>query len=84
MSEVKGQDEQGRKLEDIRKESESKPCPVQKSLYFVSEFLAGPMCGKCYPCALGTNEANIHLIRLSQHLPGVSEEDISAIRRIAE
>ncbi len=84
MSEIKGQEEQGRKLEDIRKESEGKLCPVQKSLYFVSEFLAGPMCGKCYPCALGTNEARIRLIRLSQHLPGVSEDDIATVRRIAE
>lgn len=75
--------EKEKKLEDIKKEAEEKACPVQRALYFVEEFLAGPMCGKCYPCSLGTYEAKIRLIRISQHLEGVSEADIEALKRIA-
>ena len=83
MSEETVTGEKVKKLEDIRKEAEEKSCAVQKALYFIKEFLAGPMCGKCYPCALGTNEVKIRLIRLSQHLEGTSEQDIETIRRIA-
>ena len=83
MSEETVTEEKVKKLQDIRKEAEEKSCPVQKALYFIEEFLAGPMCGKCYPCALGTNEAKIRLIRLSQHLEGTNEQDIETVRRIA-
>ena len=76
MSEETVTEEKVKKLQDIRKEAEEKSCPVQKALYFIEEFLAGPMCGKCYPCALGTNEAKIRLIRLSQHLEGTNEQDL--------
>ena len=59
MSEEKEQKE--KKLEDIKKEAEQKNCPVQRSLYFVDEFLSGPMCGRCLPCSLGSYEAKILL-----------------------
>jgi ferredoxin len=75
--------EKEKKLEDIKKEAEEKACAVQRALYFVEEFLAGPMCGKCYPCSLGTYEAKIRLIRIAQHLEGVNEADIEALKRIA-
>jgi len=75
--------EKEKKLEDIKKEAEEKACPVQRALYFVEEFLAGPMCGKCYPCSLGTYEAKIRLIRIAQHIEGVSPSDIEALKRIA-
>jgi ferredoxin len=74
--------EKEKKLDDIRKEAEEKGCPVQRVLYFVNEFLAGPMCGKCYPCSLGSPEAKIRLIRISQHLDNVSEKDIETLKRI--
>ncbi len=70
-------------IEDIRKDAEEKACAVQKALTFIDEFIAGPMCGRCYPCALGTEEAKIRLIRLSQHLESAGEGDIQAIKRIA-
>ncbi|MBM4135954.1 MAG: 4Fe-4S dicluster domain-containing protein [Nitrospira sp.] len=70
------------KVEDIRKRAEEKACPVQRSLSFIEEFIAGPMCSKCYPCSLGTEEARARLIRLSQHLENVSESDIQALKRI--
>lgn len=75
-------EEKGKKLEDIRKEAEEKACPVQRVKYYIEEFLAGPMCGKCFPCALGTGEAKIRLIRISQHLKNVGEADIQVLRRI--
>jgi formate hydrogenlyase subunit 6/NADH:ubiquinone oxidoreductase subunit I len=41
------------------------------------------MCGRCYPCSLGTEEAKIRLIRLSQHLDDATESDLQALKRIA-
>ncbi len=70
-------------IDDIRKDAEEKACSVQKALTFIEEFIAGPMCGRCYPCSLGTEEAKIRLIRLSQHLDEASESDIEALKRIA-
>ena len=82
MSEESLTEEKGKKLEDIRKEAEEKACPVQRVKYFIEEFLAGPMCGKCYPCALGTGEAKIRLIKISQNLKDVDETDIQVLKRI--
>jgi ferredoxin len=82
MSEETLTEQKEKKLEDIQKEAEEKACAVQKALYYVGEFLAGPMCGKCYPCALGTAEARIRLIRIAQRLEGVSASDIAALKRI--
>jgi NADH-quinone oxidoreductase subunit F len=70
------------KLEDIKKEAEGKKCPVQRALYFVDEFLAGPMCGRCFPCSFGSYEARIRLRNLSEGAG--SEEDILRLQRIAE
>jgi ferredoxin len=74
--------DKGKKFEDIKEEAEKRKCPVQKALYLVEEFIAGPMCGKCLPCSLGTNEAKIRLIRISRHSEGVSDADIQALNRI--
>lgn len=82
MSEESLPEEKGKKLEDIRKEAEEKACPVQRTLYFIKEFIEGPMCSKCYPCSLGTGEAKIRLIRISQHLKNVDEADIQVLKRI--
>ncbi len=70
-------------LDEIRKDAEGKTCAVQKSLTFIEEFIAGPMCGRCYPCSLGTEEAKIRLLRITQHLEEAGEADILALRRIA-
>lgn len=83
MSEETLAEEKGKKLEDIRKEAEERICAVQRLLYYIEEFLAGPMCGRCYPCALGTYETKLRLLKLSQHLEGVSASDIEAVKRIA-
>jgi NADH-quinone oxidoreductase subunit F len=84
MNEEKAAEEKGKKVEDIIKEAEKKPCPVQKVLYFINEYIEGPMCGRCYPCALGTREARIRLIRISQHLQNASPSDIEALKRISK
>jgi NAD-dependent dihydropyrimidine dehydrogenase PreA subunit len=84
MNEETAAEEKGKKLEDIRKEAEKKHCPVQKALYFINEYIEGPMCGRCYPCALGTKEAKIRLIRICQHLHDVSPSDIEALKRISK
>lgn len=71
-----------KKVEDIKKEAEERHCPVQKSLYYIENFLSDSMCGKCFPCAYGTYEAKIRLNNIiSGKGTGV---DIAALRRIAE
>jgi NAD-dependent dihydropyrimidine dehydrogenase PreA subunit len=70
------------KVEDIKKSAEEKGCPVQKALYYITEFLSGPMCGRCFPCAMGSYEARI---RLQKIIDGKgAEDDLSALKRIAE
>jgi ferredoxin len=69
------------KPEDIKNEAEEKRCPVQKAMYYIEQFLAGPMCGKCFPCSFGTYEVKI---RLKEILSGRgTEADIFALKRIA-
>lgn len=69
------------KVEDIKKEAEEKRCPVQRTLYYIEKFLSDPMCGKCFPCALGTYEAKT---RLKDIISGKGKEaDIFVLRRIA-
>lgn len=69
------------KVEDIKKAAEVKGCPVQQALYYVTEFLSGPMCGRCFPCAFGSYEARI---RLTNIIDGKgTEDDLSALKRIA-
>lgn len=70
------------KVEDIKKSAEEKGCPVQKALYYITEFLSGPMCGRCFPCAMGSYEARI---RLKNIVDGRgTETDLSALKKIAE
>jgi len=69
------------KVEDIKREAEAKHCPVQKAMYYIEEFLADPMCGKCFPCSFGTYETKI---RLKEILSGRgTEADIFSLKRIA-
>jgi MinD superfamily P-loop ATPase len=46
---------------DIIQETEIMACPVRKASYYIGIFLEELMCGKCFPCALGTHEAAIIL-----------------------
>lgn len=71
-----------KKTADIKKEAEEIKCPVKRALYYVEEFLVGPMCGKCFPCEMGTYEA---AIRLRNIISGMgAQEDLAAIKRIAD
>ena len=69
------------KVEEIKKLAEEKACPVQKAFFYITEFLSGPMCGRCFPCAMGSYEARI---RLSHLIEGKGlEGDLFALSRIA-
>lgn len=46
-----------RSTRDIIKETESMSCSVRKAAYYLDAFLRDIMCGKCFPCALGTFES---------------------------
>lgn len=74
-------EEKEKKVDDIRKEADEKRCPVQAAIYYINGFLAGPMCGKCFPCSMGSYEAKL---RLENMVSGKgTEEDLSALRKIA-
>ena len=69
------------KVEELKKLADERSCPVQKAFFYITEFLAGPMCGRCFPCALGSYEARI---RLGHIIDGKGVEgDILALSRIA-
>jgi len=76
MTEVKE-----KKLVDIKKEADGIKCQVRQALYLIEEFLAGPMCGKCFPCEMGTFESKIRLVNLISGQG--SEADLTALRKIA-
>ena len=82
MSEERLTGEKGKTVETIKKEAEKRACAVRKALYFIEEFISGPMCGKCFPCALGTAEAKIRLTRLADHRKDISGKDIETLWRI--
>ena len=71
-----------KKVEDIKKEAdEGIKCPVSRALYYISGFLSGPMCGKCFPCSMGSYEAKI---RLQHIIDGkATEADLLALKRIS-
>ncbi len=69
------------KVEDIKRAADEKRCPVQKALSYFEGFLDGPMCGKCFPCEMGSYEARL---RLSEIIAGRGRQaDIDALQRIA-
>ena len=74
--------EKEKKVEDIKKEAKGKACAVQQVLYFITEFIAGPMCGKCFPCALGTAEAKVRLRRLANKAEHAVRDDVDLVKRI--
>jgi hypothetical protein len=43
MGEERAPGEKGKRVEDIRREAEEKTCSVQRALYFIEEFISGPM-----------------------------------------
>jgi ferredoxin len=61
--------------------SEERRCAVQKAIEYLADFLAGPMCGKCLPCSLGSYEAGVRLKRIAEG-QGVAN-DVAALERIA-
>lgn len=67
-------------VEDITKEAEGMKCPVKRSLYIVREFLAEPMCGRCFPCSMGSYEARLRLEEIAGG--SGSDEDITALNTI--
>lgn len=71
-----------RTVNDIIQETGHMSCPVQKAAYVVDAFLKELMCGRCFPCALGTCEASIILRNM---ISGQATDiDNEALRRIAD
>ncbi|NOZ69295.1 MAG: 4Fe-4S dicluster domain-containing protein [Deferribacteres bacterium] len=69
------------KTDDIKKAADEKKCPLERALFYMTEFLAGPMCGKCFPCSMGSYEARVILNNMIEGK--AAEEDLSKLRRIA-
>lgn len=70
-----------KKVTDIIEEAQGIACPAKRTLYVVSEFLTGPMCGKCYPCSFGCYEARLRLKNITEDMG--SDDDIAAVKEIA-
>lgn len=66
---------------DIESLAEDKSCPVHRALDYINQFLAGPMCGRCFPCAMGSYEARIRLKNIAGG--GGVQADLSSVKRIA-
>jgi ferredoxin len=75
-------DQKERNTSDIIQETERLSCPVRKVTYYIDTFIAELMCGRCFPCALGTHEAAIILRDIISGQ--ATNADIDALRRIAE
>ncbi len=69
------------KTDDIKKAADERKCPVEKALFYITEFLAGPMCGKCFPCSMGSYEARVILNNMVEGK--AAEEDLLKLGRIA-
>jgi ferredoxin len=82
MAEQKEEKTNEPKVEEIKAAAEGRKCPVRKARYYITEFLAGPMCGRCLPCSLGSYEAGLRLDKIIEG--SGSEADIAALRRISE
>jgi ferredoxin len=74
--------EQPVKMKDLLEEAEKIACPVRRTLSFVEAFLEGPMCGRCFPCSMGSYEARKRLTSISTATG--TEQDMDALRTIAE
>lgn len=68
------------KMEDVQAKADLKNCPVQRSIVYIEEFLAEPMCGRCFPCSMGTYESRIRVNRMIDG--SSSDEDIQAVKMI--
>jgi MinD superfamily P-loop ATPase len=73
-------DQKERTTGDIIRETEHMSCPVRKAVYYIDAFLKELMCGKCFPCALGTYEAAIILRDVVSG--NATNADIEALERI--
>ncbi len=67
-------------MKDVKAKAEEKKCSAQQVLLFIEEFLAEPMCGRCFPCSFGSYEANIRAKRLVDGT--ATDEDIDRLKRI--
>jgi ferredoxin len=68
-------------MEEVKEKADEKKCATQKALTFIEEFLAEPMCGRCFPCSMGSYEARIRLKKLVGG--SASEGDVEAVKKIA-
>ncbi|MEW6587133.1 MAG: 4Fe-4S binding protein [Nitrospirota bacterium] len=82
MSEEEVTGEREKSLQDIRKEAEERACAVQRVLYFLEQFLSGPMCGRCFPCAFGSYEARSRIGRFMRRSGKAGSADIEVLKRI--
>lgn len=58
-------DKQELKVEDLKNIASLKKCDVQKAIVYIESFLVKLMCGKCFPCSLGSYEMKLLLETIS-------------------
>jgi len=68
------------KMEDVQAKADEKSCPVQRSLAFIEEFLVEAMCGRCFPCSMGSYETRI---RVNRMIDGTAtDDDVETVKKI--
>ncbi|MBI4844149.1 MAG: 4Fe-4S binding protein [Nitrospirae bacterium] len=67
-------------MKDVQAKADEKKCVAAQLLVFIEEFLAEPMCGRCFPCSFGSYEARIRAKRLTAGT--ASAEDVERLKRI--
>ncbi len=68
-------------MNDVTEAVEGYTCPAQRALRHLDAFLADPMCGQCFPCALGTYEARTRLESMTRGEG--TDDDVRVLERIA-
>jgi NAD-dependent dihydropyrimidine dehydrogenase PreA subunit len=68
-------------MKEVQAKAEEKKCPLQQTLVFIEEFLAEPMCGRCFPCSFGSYEARIRIKKIADGT--ATDEDIARLKRIS-
>lgn len=77
-----GTDNSPKKLTEIKRHANAIACPVQRSQWFLKEFLADFMCGRCFVCAFGSYEMQGHLELIAAGKG--TDTDIALVKGIAQ
>lgn len=74
--------ERERSTGDIIREAGKISCPVRRTAFYIDAFVKDLMCGKCFPCALGSREVALILRDIASGKP--AGDEMRALQRISD